>query len=175
MRIATPAELRAAYRRTTFCYLCGLALANTETNDDHVFAKSIATPKDRRSPLILPVHVRCNTRASVLDGQAAELVGFLHGKIPHSRRRQLEYVAERPVAGRQSMAAVTGLNLDALVMRWLQGFHAALYGEFLPSIPKTLFSCSGPFPFGHQAHYWRCLPVRLQFRRPPQLHRGQRE
>ncbi len=148
MRIATGRELRAAYDRIGFCYMCGEALAGRETNDDHVVAKSLARPEHRSSPLILPVHVECNTAASVQDGHAAELVGFLHGKVPHEKRRQLKYVSERPVESRQAMAAVTGIDLDSLVMRWLQGFHAALYGEFLPSRPYTKLSYSGPFPTG---------------------------
>ncbi|MBX3386178.1 MAG: hypothetical protein KF768_06385 [Phycisphaeraceae bacterium] len=148
MRLATQKQLQRASRSVKFCYLCGDPLSKSKTNRDHVIAKSLVCDIDPGIPLVLPTHIDCHDRLSVLDGCAAELTGFMHGRIPHPQRRQLTYVTESPQAVREPVVGVTGIAFDSLIMRWLQGSHASLYGEFLPRSPATHLTWSGPFPTG---------------------------
>jgi len=130
-----------------FCYLCGKDLDQSMTRD-HVIASSLIRSDDRSPPLILPAHGSCNGEWSAPDGQMAELIGHLHGRDPHPVRSQLEYVlAQEPRSGGE-VGGVTGINLERLIIRWVRGFHAALYRRYLPGPELTQFFVSPPFPAG---------------------------
>lgn len=47
--------------------------------------------------------------------------------------------------GMSPFGAIEWLNLEFIVARWLKGFHAALYGEFLSTVNGAIHA---PFPGG---------------------------
>jgi hypothetical protein len=84
-------------------------------------------------------HKGCNAEHSTIDQKIAQLIGLRWGKPLSSKRdRQLDIKVLGP-----GFAAVTNLNIDAAVMRWVRAFHAALYREPLLSFRHALVT---PFP-----------------------------
>jgi hypothetical protein len=140
MILATQKAMRAV-KQLPFCYLCGERLTDPR-NDDHIPPSSIFLRGDRDFPLILPTHVRCNSDRSLEDQVIGQLIGFLHGKAPHGPQNKLWIKGGRFKDGTPGIA-VQGLDLRAIIRRWIRGFHAALYREFLPD---GLFLTSPPLP-----------------------------
>ena len=112
-----------------FCYLCGEPLAPPR-NRDHVPPSSIFLAEGRDFPLVLPAHVRCNSSRTDEDRLIGGLVGVLHGKPPDPRYHPINPSAGRFPDGSLGLA-VTGFDLRAIIRRWVRGFHAALYREYL--------------------------------------------
>src|SRR6184192_804612 len=142
MVIDTQKAMRAV-KQLPFCYLCGKALT-APRNNDHVPPSTIFLDCDRNFPLILPTHVTCNGDRSREDQAIGQLIGVLHGKDPHGPHNRLNVVGGRFEDGTQGIA-VEGLELRAIIRRWIRGFHAALYGEFLPD-GSRVFMTSPPLP-----------------------------
>lgn len=126
-------------RRLPFCYLCGDWFVEADVADgDHVPPKAAFNARDREPALKLETHRKCNGSFSVADRKVGQLIAL--------RRRE-----EPPPVWNQAlkfatgggMAAVTNLNLDAAVWRWIRGFHAALYRQPLLEAHHTLRT---PFP-----------------------------
>jgi hypothetical protein len=130
-------------RALPFCYLCGDPLTDPQ-NDDHVPPTAIFLNGDRNFPLILPTHDRCNGDRSSEDQVIGQLVGVLHGKAPDARHDKLDV---KPVLFEDGTvgAAVRDVDLRAIIRRWVRGFHAALYEEFLPDKAR-MFSTCPPLP-----------------------------
>jgi hypothetical protein len=106
-----------------FCYLCGNGfVAGDEKDRDHVPPQS-AIAKCDREPLLLPTHVRCNGSHHLNDEKIGQLIALRRGEAPRKGVRRL-HVALSPDA---TQGAVTNLNIDQAVWRWIAGFHAALY------------------------------------------------
>jgi hypothetical protein len=106
-----------------FCYLCGKSfVADDEKDRDHVPPQS-AIAKCDREPLLLPTHVRCNGSHHLNDEKIGQLIALRRGEAPRKDVRRL-HVALSPDA---TQGAVTNLNIDQAVWRWIAGFHAALY------------------------------------------------
>lgn len=143
-RITSVEQLRQA-KRIAFCYLCGADLAPDTRSFDHVLPKSLIAPADRNPPLKLPVHYLCNQAQSVDDEVIGQLVSLLHGKVP-SRRRQRFEAAEFHNPAEGTMHGVREIPLQRIVWRWISGFHAALYKEWLD--PKAWGGLMTPFPVG---------------------------
>lgn len=115
----------------SFCYLCGKPLGD-DKSADHVPPKAIFSSADRTPPLILPAHRTCNSGQSQSDEILGQLIAVLHGQYPDKDKLRL-----RLSVGQVPGAPVpTGLlhcpDLSNKVWRWISGFHAALYGEYLP-------------------------------------------
>lgn len=142
MILDTQQEMRKV-KKLPFCYLCGEQLSDPR-DDDHVPPTSIFLPDDRNFPLILPTHKKCNVNRSAEDQLIGQLINILHKKTPDSRHKKLGVKAVRLPDG-ELLAAVHGLNLRAIIRRWVRGFHAALYKEFLPENPGQ-FMTSTPLP-----------------------------
>src|SRR5438093_1112647 len=128
-----------------FCYLCGKPLADPR-NDDHVPPSSIFLTADRNFPLTLPTHVKCNSDRSAEDQVIGQLIGLLHGKSPKVTHNKLKVKVGEFEDGTPVMA-VEGLDLRAIIRRWIRGFHAALYQEFLPETNNS-FMTGPPLPEG---------------------------
>jgi hypothetical protein len=106
-----------------FCYLCGKSfVVDDEKDRDHVPPQS-AIAKCDREPLLLPTHVRCNGSHHLIDEKIGQLIALRRGEAPRKDVRRL-HVALSPDA---TQGAVTNLNIDQAVWRWIAGFHAALY------------------------------------------------
>jgi len=147
-RFSTQRDFRRLHQ-LGFCYLCGAKL-DDESNitREHVAPKCVFALDDRTPPLILPAHSACNNNMSLLDQQVGQMFGIMHGKQLPERHRKIDPIlVEDPSTGR-SLGGIRGPNLNRFVFRLLQGFHVALYNEYLPEPPDTLFSISHSTPSG---------------------------
>lgn len=131
-----------------FCYLCGAVFEgdSASRNRDHVPPSSLFLPEDRNHPLILPTHTACNGNRAAEDQMLGSLVGLLHGKAPSPKARR---VPLRPAHGSEGevLAILQGVELREPIRRWVRGFHAALYGEYLDG-SAARFSTTPPAPEG---------------------------
>jgi len=131
-----PIELRTQQavrpaQKLAFCYLCGLPFQDGDhKNRDHVPPSAIFLQPDRDFPLILPTHYGCNHDRHVEDQTIGQLVGILHNQAPDPEHLRMQLMAGMAADG-QPVVAAGGFDLRAIIRRWVFGFHAALYGEFL--------------------------------------------
>lgn len=132
-------------QKLPFCYLCGKRLVVPQ-NNDHVPPDAIFRSSDRNFPLTLPTHEKCNRDRSAEDQVIGQLVGLLHRKSPNPRQNKLTVHGGRFPDGTAG-AVLYDIDLRAIIRRWIRGFHAALYGEFLPD-NSGLFMTSPPLPEG---------------------------
>ena len=140
-------------QRLSFCYLCGGNFDRTEkSNPDHVPPSGLFAVADRDFPLILPTHRKCNESQSANDQVVGQLVGVIHGRRPNPKHKKLRVSLGRFEDGAPAIA-VGGLNLRSIIWRWIRGFHAALYREYLPEsarfltcppLPEAEFAAGGP-------------------------------
>lgn len=132
--------------RLPFCYLCGQGFGQSDdTNRDHVPPSGLFARADRPLPLILRTHRRCNELRSPEDQAIGQLVGVLHGRRVNPTHNRLRIRVGSSPDGHQ-VAAVTGLDISETIRRWVRGFHAALYHEYLP--PDAVFATFPPLPEG---------------------------
>ena len=131
--LASQKELRGA-RDPGFCYVCGRTWTEAdETNRDHVPPAKLFAPSDlEKGPLVLRTHVTCNNGYSRYDEHVAQLVSLLWKVEPGPEDVSSLRVSLHEPEGKAPFGAVEGLELQSIIARWLRGFHAALYGEFLP-------------------------------------------
>jgi hypothetical protein len=131
-----PIELRTQQavrpaQELAFCYLCGLPFQDgDQKNRDHVPPSAIFLEADRNFPLILPTHYLCNHDRHLEDQTIGQLVGILHNQAPDPEHLRMRLMAGIAADG-QLFVAAGGFDLRAIIRRWVFGFHAALYGEFL--------------------------------------------
>jgi hypothetical protein len=141
--ITTQQECRAA-QRLLFCYLCGKEILPGEARTrDHLPPQSAFSAHDRKvGPVLwLPAHKKCNEVEGTTDQKVGQLIGLRRHVAPSSRRdRQLKF----EIFPAQALGAVTNLDIDHAVWRWVRGFHAALYAEHLPASP--IRAVTTPFP-----------------------------
>jgi hypothetical protein len=113
---------RRASQNLPFCYLCGKDfVAGDDKNKDHVPPKSIFAAKDR-DPLMLKSHKACNEAQSRNDEKIGQLIALRYGKLPVSENRRLQFRFSQ-----YGDAAISNLNVEKAIWRWIGGFHAALY------------------------------------------------
>lgn len=146
--IVSQADCRKV-RDLPFCYLCGKAFNDgDETDHDHVPPESIFATADRNFPIKLKTHkVKCHATLNLDDEIIGQLIALLHGKVPPKSNNRLKLaIAKNPETGKS-----TGLfkerNIEYLLRRWIQGFHAALYKSYLPTTVR--WAIQGPFPSGN--------------------------
>jgi hypothetical protein len=142
--ITTPKQLQRAFK-LGFCYLCGQPFApGDRLNRDHVPPSACFAVKDRAVPLVLPTHLDCNAARGVGDERIGQLVSLKHRGMPPKDKFRLN-VSTVWDAGRQKhQTVVSNIDIRGEVERWLRGFHAALYGQPLPS--DAMFAIETPFP-----------------------------
>src|SRR5262245_9867430 len=120
--LSTPRDFRGV-QNLPFCYVCGRDFGPTDVwNRDHVPAKKAFHVRHRDPPLWLPTHKTCNNDHSDTDKKVAQLIGLRWGRVTSDLK--LDIIRYGP--GR---TAVTNLDIDAVVMRWVRAYHAALYRE----------------------------------------------
>ena len=147
--ILTQQDLRAA-RRRDFCYICGEALpTDQKPSTDHVPPTSLFAPEDRDPPLILPTHHDCNQERSAQDEPIGQLVSLLHGRIPRAEVVKLPLFAIDRGPGRTPRGGLHDFPFISIVFRWVRGFHAALYGQFLPDRGGFIWA---PFVGSNELH-----------------------
>jgi len=144
-RLTTQKQLREVFDQG-FCYLCGRAWdLGDETNRDHVPPRRLFSAADRTPPLVLRTHVACNNGHSPYDEQIGQLVSLRWKASPGPQDVSSLQVSLCAPEGMVPFGAVEGLDLRFIIARWLKGFHAALYGEFLPRVSGAIHE---PFPGG---------------------------
>ena len=110
-------------RNLSFCYLCGLDFKDGDTtNRDHVPPQSAIAQQDRE-PLLLKTHTACNGAYHLEDEKIGQLIALRYAQVPRSERQRLRFV----LSPHANIGAVTNVNIDRAVWRWVAGFHAALY------------------------------------------------
>ena len=138
--LITQKQLRAV-RDPAFCYLCGKFFEEGDiTNHDHVPPESVFAKADRQ-PLKLKSHKKCNSSFELLDEKIGQLIGLKHGQTPSNPEHHRLKFIRSPIP---SVGAVTNLNIDEAVWRWIRGFHVALYREPFPLLRRG--SLVTPFP-----------------------------
>jgi len=148
IRVTTHKALQN-HTKLDFCYLCGKAFDDgSKTNRDHVPPKAIFLPDDRLNPLILPTHVGCNQSESGEDELVSQLVSALHRRLPRPERQRLQFIGGRLKPDGQPIAFTSNVNLACVVWRWVRGFHAALYRQYLPRSGHCFVH--PPFPSGRR-------------------------
>ncbi len=148
MEIITEKELRAV-SDLSFCYLCGEQFKGGECRTrDHVPARAIFLPEDRKCPLILPTHDACNQSQSKTDEVVGQIVSALHSKYPKRENIKLNLTVHKEAGWSVPMLILEGLNLQGVLARWIRAFHAALYKEYLPNNTPNVFE--PPVPSGRK-------------------------
>ncbi len=145
-KLTSQKDLRSV-QRLDFCYLCGDGFdKNSERTKDHIPPQAIFAEADRNFPLIVSAHGSCNRARSPEDEVIGQLVSLLHGRVqaPHRDRLEVEIRTDNDHA--HELGIFTGLNIEAVIRRWLKGFHTALYRE--PLSAHTRFATQSPFPSG---------------------------
>jgi hypothetical protein len=141
--VSTVEDCRAV-QRLPFCYLCGTAfLPGDKPTRDHLPPQTVFAAQDRKiGPVLwLPAHPLCNETQGTNDQKIGQLIGLRRYEVPASRRdRQLKV----EVFPRQVLAAITNVDIDQVVWRWVRGFHAALYRAHLPV--TVIRALTTPFP-----------------------------
>ncbi|TET34332.1 MAG: hypothetical protein E3J72_14320 [Planctomycetota bacterium] len=119
-------------RSIPFCYLCGKPLSSGgETNRDHIPPRKIFRDEDRNWPLILKTHTSCNEKQSEDDEVIGQIVALCWGKSVPPRRQKFKVNIRRYKGN--LMPGISGVPIQGIIWRWVRGFHAALYREFLPA------------------------------------------
>jgi hypothetical protein len=146
-----------AVRSLPFCYLCGRVFEEgDEVDGDHVPPKAAFNARDREPTLKLRTHRTCNGAFSVDDKKVAQLIALRRRQAPSSYRDAALRFAEYPGMG----VALTNLNVDYAVWRWIRGFHAALYRQPLVTNFHAIVT---PFPRGDlEGGLARVHPLRPQ-------------
>lgn len=134
----------ALLNKLHFCYVCGKGFSkNAPRTRDHVPPKAIFSENDRHNPLILPAHQHCNQSSSYTDKKIGQLVALCHGQHPDETDLLLEII---PLSISNSEHEITGIGdlpLMKIFGKWVRGFHAAIYKEYLADPGGFIYP---PFP-----------------------------
>ena len=131
IEIKTAKNLQSV-RKLPFCYLCGEKLQqNDKVTRDHVIPKAVFLPQDRTRPLILPTHEKCNQEQSATDEIVGQLISALNQKYPDRNNIRLKVSIQNEPNLRYPVMVLEGVNLQGVIARWVKGFHAALYQQYL--------------------------------------------
>ena len=124
--------------RLDFCYLCGRPFTpNDAVSRDHLPPTCMFLKQDHDTPLILPVHTECNAREHPTDELLGQLIADTEGWPDKPGQRSADGVAIT-VDGR-TWGLSRSLNVYRFVNRCVRGFHAALYGQWLPADTRNAF------------------------------------
>lgn len=134
IRLSTQQDFRIL-QRLPFCYLCGEPQAphHGDANwlRDRLPPKVIFDKTDRTPPLKLPCHETCRNK-SVLDSAAKVLTSIFMGEKSQVESFESGAKPDPPEKGLQATDLSEPL-LKREIIRWIRGFHAALYRSFLDS------------------------------------------
>ncbi len=145
-QLLTQRDIRPA-GQLPFCYLCGLAIdSREERHPDHIPPKAVFAESDRDFPLKVAAHGACNNRHSLTDEVISQLIAVIHGKRAAERDRRLLGQTFNVDGFKTPFLGFTDTNLIGQIFRWVRGFHAALYREFLQD--KTRWEIHPSFPHG---------------------------
>jgi hypothetical protein len=120
-----------------FCYFCGREFEAADaqvTNHDHVPPEKLIVVDDRSNfPLKMKVHLACHKPYSTEDERIIQIIRAGRGEHPKpgQDRTGVEFLQLRD--GRMiPYIRNQHLDLNKAFFRYVRGFHAALYDQFLP-------------------------------------------
>lgn len=135
VRLSSQADFRPLLK-IPFCYLCGKPniYGTDRLSKDHVPPRRLFQESDRTPPLQLRTHEACNVAQSSDDEAVGQLVGLLHARTPQpiSVLGKWETSVIQIKNAPKPTGIVYGHDLKPIIWRWIRGFHAALYQEYLP-------------------------------------------
>src|SRR6266508_4575531 len=135
--LKTQKDFQTVFKSLSFCYLCGKSFqSNKDKTRDHLPPDSVFQVSDKSPPLILPAHEKCNGEQSIDDEEIGQLIGLLHGKPIYLEKSRLK-IGTANFADKTQAGVVT-INMKNILFRWIRGFHAAIYKEFLPQQYKMV-------------------------------------
>jgi hypothetical protein len=138
--LSAQADFRAI-QRMTFCYVCGEQFKIGDNNNrDHLPPRNAFDKGDRTPVLWLPTHYDCNWQHRETDEKIGQLISLKRHQVPAPKNRKLRF----RLFPLQGVTAIDNLHLDHAIWRWVRGFHAALYKEFVPDLLTR--SLVTPFP-----------------------------
>jgi hypothetical protein len=70
------------------------------------------------------------------DTKSGQLIGATRGKYPNDKDIALNVAPWQFQSDEQPIGVLSDFNLQAEVWRWVRGFHAAVYGQYLPGDGK---------------------------------------
>lgn len=127
-------------QKLPFCYLCGKTFRSEEKKTrDHVPPKALFLKEDRKFPLILPTHLKCNQNESWADEIVGQLMHGLHGIYPPKEKIKIKIGLYKNTANNQPMLAIEGINFKGFIGRCVKAFHATLYNECLTDDIRNWF------------------------------------
>src|SRR5262245_50394907 len=89
--LKTQKDFQTVFRSLSFCYLCEKPFqSKKDKTRDHVPPDSVFQGTDKRPPLILPAHQKCNGGQSIGDEEIGQLIGLLHGKPIYLEKSRLK-------------------------------------------------------------------------------------
>jgi len=139
IEIKTEKNLRSV-QRLSFCYLCGKEFRQGDkVTRDHIIPKAVFLTQDRTKPLILPTHEKCNQEQSITDEITGQLISTLNKKYPARKNIRLKLSIQNESNVRHPVLVLEGIDLRGVIARWIKGFHATLYHEYLPHNTKHWF------------------------------------
>lgn len=120
-------------RRLDFCYVCGERFAaDRPRTRDHVPPKNAFAVIDRAlNPLILAAHRPCNNDNSPVDKVMGQLVSIRHEQARSRRELKKHQGVLFDHRTRKSYDVLGAIDLKREIWRWIRGFHAALYHDYL--------------------------------------------
>ena len=144
--LLTQASVRPA-QNLPFCYLCGQPFSNRADNHpDHIPPEAIFAKADRNFPLKVAAHRACNNPQSNQDEVIGQIIAVIHGIQPKPDNIRFKHNTFKLPNDNTPMLAFSDTNLVGQIWRWVRGFHAALYAEFLPENTKA--EVHPPVPYG---------------------------
>lgn len=143
--LTTQKEARQV-RDLPFCYLCGMEFEDeVAINHDHIPPESIFSRDDRNFPLKLAIHEeKCHRPMNLDDEILGQLIALIHGKRPSEKNDKIKLDIYQGQDTGKFFALFRQQNIEALLRRWLFGFHTSLYRE--PLGLNTQFAIQTPFP-----------------------------
>jgi len=148
IEIKTDKDLRPL-RNLPFCYLCGEKFQQSDkVTRDHVPPKAVFLVEDRTNPLILPSHDGCNQRESKTDEIVGQLISALNYSYPKRKDMRLKIGMHKDSEYQGPFFFIEAIDLRLVLVRWVRGFHTALYQEYLPNETPNVFE--PPLPRGRK-------------------------
>jgi hypothetical protein len=154
-------DMLRARQGLTDCYICGAPLPppgpgrNGKCKGDHVLPRAVldmaAAIPGGDFPLVLDVHAQCEDRCKRGRDQVAKIVQMMCSSGPQSladsevaRFRNQCDMSLLWVGGVPAPVIGNAQEILLAAMIWVRGFHAALYGEVLPSEIEHRTRCPAP-------------------------------
>lgn len=156
IRIDTAAMLDNVSSEISFCYLCGRKIPpktrtgrGADVDGDHVVPKALlrefSTPTS--TPIVLPVHRDCHAMKSASD----EAIALIHRGLVNSDKPLPDQIRSLKLRPTREVVPIEGeptiihgfdgpevWRVRQAVVHWVRGFHAILYGSFLPNSSDRL-------------------------------------